>query len=345
MPQVKIEQSGCCERHGLCQVRLAMYLEPGDYGYERCHIRVPVIPEGGYTGAVDTMGSPVDQADYDAWINSLPKVRQLNPFHNHFLHLEPDVTDQEIEDLMAFHLPNFYEAWRQDYGEVAGGMRKGWDVKHRKRPKRYEKLISPAEYNARKGLCIARLVSIKSNSALITTDKGGELFPATEIDVGADAIDRTSPKGSATYVGKNNPANDTGSIDTIEMWFDTNGDDDGANVEVATFSASGNVLTSRDSEVIGTVTKGSKQTFTGKDMDIATGDYIGIYYTAGWIETTIAGGLGHWYKGGDHIPCISEAFISSGGRIFSLYGTGETPPPPVVVPTVTTQAVDNIGFD
>ncbi len=43
MPYVKIEPSGCCERHGLAQVRLAMYLEETDYAYERHHIYVPII--------------------------------------------------------------------------------------------------------------------------------------------------------------------------------------------------------------------------------------------------------------------------------------------------------------
>ena len=181
MPYVKVEPSGCVEKHGLVQVRLAMYLEPTDYAYEKHHIQVPVIPVGGYQGAVDAMGSPVDKADYDNWITSLPKVWQNNPFHNHFLHLEPDVTDDEIEALMAFHLPNFYEAWRQDYGEVPGGMRHGWDVKTRIRLKRYEKLISPQEYLTRKSQCEARLADIKGLLTQITTNEKGEIFPASAL--------------------------------------------------------------------------------------------------------------------------------------------------------------------
>lgn len=144
------------------------------------------------------------------------------------------------------------------------------------------------------------------------------------IDIGDAAIDRgTLTDINVTRVAVANSANDTGTIDTVEIWMFSNG----SNVEVATFIDEGsNVLSTRDSEAIGSVTSGSKQTFSGLDMDVETGDYIGIYGTAGAIEyaTSGEGGDGVWFKSGDQIPCTSETFSLSSGRTISLYGTGTT---------------------
>jgi hypothetical protein len=92
---VKIEPSGVCERKGMVQVRYCMYLESGDYGYDKHYVEVPVIPEGGYPGKVDEMGRPIDSTDYQKWIDGLSKVWQNNPFHNHFVYVEPTATDKE----------------------------------------------------------------------------------------------------------------------------------------------------------------------------------------------------------------------------------------------------------
>ena len=142
------------------------------------------------------------------------------------------------------------------------------------------------------------------------------------IDIGAAATDRSASIAARTYVAKENPANATGTIDTVEIWADINL----SNCEVATFFVvSGNNLSTRDSEIIGTVTSGSKQTFSGLSMDVETGDYIGTFYTSGgWIEVNTSGGTGMWYGGSgvDYIPCTNQVFTSAGGYTLSLYGTG-----------------------
>jgi hypothetical protein len=140
------------------------------------------------------------------------------------------------------------------------------------------------------------------------------------IDIGAAAIDRASRVNLLyTFVEGSNPANDTGKIDTVEMWLDIAG----TGIEVATFIHEGsNVLSTRDYEAIGSVAAGSKQTFTGLNMDVATGDYIGICGTAGEIDTDSSGGTGLWYKSGDNIPCTSQTFAWIADYIISLYGTG-----------------------
>ena len=111
---VRVEPSGCCERKGMVQVRFSMYLEPTDYGYDKHCVQLPVIPEEGYQGKVDEMGEPVDIEDYNKWLDGLPKEWQNNPFHNHFIYVEPDTTDKEILDIGEAFLHECYIKWAQD---------------------------------------------------------------------------------------------------------------------------------------------------------------------------------------------------------------------------------------
>ncbi len=108
---VKVEPSGCCEKKGLVQVRFCFYLDQDDYDYNIHHVKLPVIPEGGYPGEVDAMGRPVDQKDYDKWIKTLPTEWQVNPFHNHFVQVGPDITDTEILDIGEVCLKEAYADW------------------------------------------------------------------------------------------------------------------------------------------------------------------------------------------------------------------------------------------
>jgi len=323
MAIVKIEPSGCCERHGLCQIRLAMYLEETDYAYERHYVYVPVLPEGGYPGLVDAKGNPLDKADYDGWLARLPHIWRVNSFHNHFLHLEPDVTDAEIMASAEHHLPNFYQAWCDDWGEVKGGMRHGWDVATRKRPKRYPKDAQ------RKVLVEARIEQIKGITSQISTDKlGGETFPATEIDVGPGADYGSGYQGTnETCVDSHNAANDTGALDYFELYY-TSDAGNASDVKVGTFSGTAPDFTSRDSESIGTVTAGSKQTFSGKDCDVTTGDFIGEYHNDGGITNRSGVADGEAYKkAGDQFGAGQQTYSSIGAeKAIGIYGTGETPP-------------------
>jgi hypothetical protein len=141
--------------------------------------------------------------------------------------------------------------------------------------------------------------------------------------IGAEATDRASTlSDNYTLVGKDVPANDTGTVATVEIWANVNLSD----CEVATFSASGDNLTTRDSELLGAVTAGSKQTFSGLSMDAVTGDYLGVYFSAtssGRLESDTTGGAGIWYLSGDYIPCTAEAFNPVlATTIMSLHGIG-----------------------
>lgn len=141
------------------------------------------------------------------------------------------------------------------------------------------------------------------------------------IDIGTDAIDRdnSSSLPDRTYVFKDNPANENGTLTSIEVWVD----EDLANCIVGTFYiTNGNTLKCRDSESIGSVASGSKQTFP-VSIAVKIGDYIGIYATSGSIERDNTGGEGAWYVNGQYIdPDDETIYTHLNYYIFSLYGTG-----------------------
>lgn len=144
------------------------------------------------------------------------------------------------------------------------------------------------------------------------------------IDIGAGATDRASALTTdKTLIDLNNPANDDGVLDTLELFF-TSGYD-GAGIKMGTFYTSGTARVSRDWETLGSVTAGSKQTFTGKSVDVQTDDLIGIYGTSGKLEAASSGGSGILSKTGDQFGAGAvEGFSWSSDYICSLYATGST---------------------
>ena len=144
---------------------------------------------------------------------------------------------------------------------------------------------------------------------------------AIDIDIGEPAIDRDNKiYYSRTFVNQGNPANDSGSITSVEIWTNI----EITNCEVATFYVvNGNNLSTRDTEFIGTVLKGAKRTFN-VDLDVEAGDYLGIWVPVGAIEYDSSGGEGIWRNEEDQIPCTNVAFTVDADCVLSLYGTGTT---------------------
>ena len=142
---VKVEPSGCCERKGLCQIRFSMYLDPGDVGYEKRYIQVPVVPPEGYQGKVDAKRAALDGDDYNAWVKGLPKMWQNTPFHDHFIYVEPDTTDDEIMDIGKAFLKKAYPYW------VSG---KFPDLKN-------EPVVLPVRTKSRINACITKIQHVK----------------------------------------------------------------------------------------------------------------------------------------------------------------------------------------
>jgi len=165
--------------------------------------------------------------------------------------------------------------------------------------------------------CESTLFTFSSNKTVSLYGTGATI---PEIDIGNSASDRGDYATLGTMVDKFNPANLSGTITSVEIY--TYWQTDMLDCEVATFFiVSGNNLSTRDSEVIGTVTKGGKRTFE-VNLDVEAGDVIGIYFSAGAIEYDTSGGIGIWYKTGDNIPCTDVTFTYGAGPTFSLYGTG-----------------------
>ncbi|GAI68374.1 unnamed protein product, partial [marine sediment metagenome] len=246
MPYAKIEKSGCCERHGSVQIRISMYLEPGDARYDECHIQVVDTTSTeyleGYQGKVYKSGLPIDFGAYQLWHNSLPKVWRNTSFHNHFIYADPDITDNEIKSLMDFHLPNFYKAWCD-----SKNLRSGWATEKRIRPLRYDEVEEPSNFALRKEQAKERVASLTEISSKSTLE--GRTFPATEIDVGVNTLDAgdTDSLGD-TYILVGNPANDAGTIDYAELYTYDNLYED---TKIGTFYGSSTSYTNRDYELIG----------------------------------------------------------------------------------------------
>ncbi|MBA7587895.1 hypothetical protein ES708_29942 [subsurface metagenome] len=145
--------------------------------------------------------------------------------------------------------------------------------------------------------------------------------PPIPIDIGSDPTDRISARApNFTYIDKANPANATGTLHTIKVYFDT----DTTSFRVGTFYlTNANTLKCRDSVLIGAVASHAERTFTGLSISVVEGDYIGCFFTDGYIETDTEGFIGIWYKAGEFIDPGDEATYSFlGGDAISLYGIG-----------------------
>ena len=151
-----------------------------------------------------------------------------------------------------------------------------------------------------------------------------------DITMGLPAINRSSSTGSnKTIIVKDNPADASGTITTVEIWCLA----DITGCRVGTFYVvSGNTLKCRDSAVIGAVASGAKRTFTEDEgsnplaIEVEAGDYIGCFYTDGNIEVDTSGYAGFWYIAYERIDPGDEGnYSSEADDGVSLYGIGEEP--------------------
>jgi hypothetical protein len=144
------------------------------------------------------------------------------------------------------------------------------------------------------------------------------------ITIGNTASDRANIEGlSYTKIDKNNPANETGTITSVDIYAQA----DIANCKIGVFTLiSGSSFTCRSATAdLGTVTAGIHNYTVS--LSVVTGDYLGIYGSSfnGKVETDQSG-AGLWYKSGDQTSCVNTAFSSLiPNRTMSIGGTGTTP--------------------
>lgn len=138
------------------------------------------------------------------------------------------------------------------------------------------------------------------------------------IDIGSGTGNYDNNNGAnITYVDVANPANATGYLDVFKVWANTNL----TGLKAGTFSGTPNTFAVRDYETIGSVTAGSEQTFTGKNCDVVTGDFIGSLQTAGGIEYG-TGGTNSYYSEADRFTGGSFGYNLQAGYRLALYATG-----------------------
>jgi len=188
-------------------------------------------------------------------------------------------------------------------------MRHGWDTETRVRPVRYDEVEILADYELRKDDVETRVEEVKTlgiSDSVGTLIGEGETFPSTDIDIGADAINRFNrTDDSETWIDNTNPANDTGSLDTFQVYFSV----DARAMKIGTFSGSSLSYTSRDFETLGDILDGALREFTGLDCDVESGDFIGGYWTAGRLEMTSYNVSGDCFsKSGDQFGAGAQTY-------------------------------------
>jgi hypothetical protein len=140
-----------------------------------------------------------------------------------------------------------------------------------------------------------------------------------DIDIGPGATNRASTVSyNQTLVDVNNPANNTGTLDTMEFWANSTI----SGTKCGTFSGSDTSYDDRDYETIGSITGGSKQTFTGLNCDVSSGDFLGIYYSSGLMERDTTGYAGVYSKTGDWFGSDTQLYTLFYGDAISIYATG-----------------------
>ena len=141
------------------------------------------------------------------------------------------------------------------------------------------------------------------------------------IDIGVAAINRAAAlTTNYTCANLGNPANDTGTLTSVEIWLYTA---TASNGTIATLSGSGTTWTSRDRSDIGAISAGSKQTFSGLAIDVEADDIIG-YFGSGRMEVATSGGSGVIRTTLDRFDGNPQTYSSGAAWVISLYGTGET---------------------
>ena len=141
------------------------------------------------------------------------------------------------------------------------------------------------------------------------------------IDIGTSPADgNTQGNVNQTDIELNNPANLSGLLNTFEVWLNVSSS--GA-TKVGTFSGSGADYAVRDYENLGSVTGGSKQTFTGKSCSVVAGDFIGYCSSFnGYLELSTAGGSGLRYRAGDGFSTHYTDYSLVSVCTAALYATG-----------------------
>jgi hypothetical protein len=312
--RIAFEPSGTHLKGDSLKIRLDLFPEVGEKSYAQNYVSLPVIPVGGYPGKVNTDGSPVSQKAYDTWLAGLPHIWQLNPCLSVFVRVDQNITPELLTQFVG-------DVYKPDVLATIDDAMIQASAAHLVSPYcKGKATLSTAKTNT---FDAAAKTDINNRLAGLSIVKAAgrtiETIQPKSIDVGPAATDRGNTTGGAyTDINITNPANATGTLDTFEIWLATT---NSTNMTVGTFSGSGTQYTSRDSEYIGNVTAGSKQTKTGLSIDVVTGDFNGAYNTQNF-EWDTSGNSDVYTKSGNQFGAGEQTFTRMAGDAFSLYATG-----------------------
>jgi hypothetical protein len=321
---IKYNPTGTHIKDGYLKIRLDFYPSPASKTWEHHHVYVikESSPEylAGYKGVLDKDGNPVDENDYAIWLTSLPRVWRDNPALCHFVIVPPDITSDGLQSYIIQKFSSDVIATLDDILIQA-------DSAHLVSPFMRDKTL-PGNTKVSETVDKAQLVTdvnTRLSSVFVKGDiVGGEssFVEPQSITIGPGATDRAgTSNGPAVVVDRNVTANDSGSLDTWELFV--NAYIDATDVKVGTcYVVSGTNLTTRDYETIGTVANGSKQTFTSLSTTVVTGDYPSLEFsnTARFERDTT--GVGIWYVTSVQTPFTNLTFTALATRTYSMYGTG-----------------------
>lgn len=325
---------------GHLKIRLDFYPKEGTKAYEQQYVYMPIEPIPPYPGKVDKDGNPVDLIEYQIWYDSLPREWRLNPALCLFVRVDSLTT---VAELQAYIDTNFTPEIIATIDDVIIQE----DSAHLITPLLKDKNIIDTAYSVGDKDTVITTINTKFDGFFLSDEAALNplIVQHQSLDVGSEAINRATSTTLDNYcfVDQNNPVNGDGTIESVEIWL-VSAITDGSG-RVGMVSMSGNDATTRDHELLGNISAGSKQTFNGLSMDTLTGDYIGISSdlgSSGSIERD-SSGAGYWYKSGIGIISLSSTTMtSSSSRTISLYGTGTESGGGNDPPTVTSDSSSSV---
>lgn len=324
--KISFNPSGTHVHKQVLKARFDLVPDVGDKTYAGQHVFV--VDEtsaawlAGYKGKLNAEGSPVNQAQYDAWIAGLPHIWRTNPCLSWFIAVPETFTVPDIETYLASLLNKDTIATLDNYLILP-------DSAHyvspftRSKPKFTAQKIVTTD--------IQSLVASVNTKLAVFGEKplegGGtvQVVQKQSISVGSAATNRASFLSTLTYTMMDGVASDgAGTIDTVNAWWASSGGVEDMYIGIFDNDANHTV---RDNEQIGDITSGSAQQYASLDLTIDTGDFIGAKSKAAVacsLERDLSGGSNIYYVSGEYIDVgdSSASYDTLAADVLSLNGTG-----------------------
>ena len=308
MATAKFNPAGTHIHKGFLKLRFDLYLEdPACKTYTRHY-----VPHFDRAPTEEELADPLRLA-------LIPTHLELNPCLCHFITVPETIDLTSLDDYLKSLFSKATLATLDNYLVLPNSAHYISPLMRAKRPLTDQKIATQDIAD------LLMTVNERFNGLIVPLESDGKAYftEPQSIDVGAAAINRASVISYKNIVifGVENPANADGTLDTVEVWVNSNA----AQTTFGTlYLVSGTTYSSRDHEYVGAITAGSKQTISGLSIDVATGDKLGINEAATgnncYIERDLTGG--GIFSASTSFPVSSVSFTLVLDRTISLYGTG-----------------------